>query len=134
MPEFQQNIVDDLASATTESWRTFRIMAEMVNALDELNALKVNCISIFGSARSQPGSQEYQDAEKLAGLLAHAGYGVITGGGPGVMEAANKGAKEAGGVSVGLHIKLPHEQGCNPYVTTRCNFRYFIIRPFIFFK
>lgn len=134
MPEFQQNIVDDLASATTESWRTFRIMAEMVNALDELNALKVNCISIFGSARSQPESQEYQDAEKLAGLLVRAGYGVITGGGPGVMEAANKGAREAGGVSVGLHIKLPHEQGCNPYVTTRCNFRYFFIRKFMFVK
>ncbi|WP_165076247.1 MULTISPECIES: TIGR00730 family Rossman fold protein [unclassified Desulfovibrio] len=134
MPEFRQNIVDDLAASGTESWRTFRIMAEMVNALDELNSLKVNCISIFGSARSKPESQEYQDAEKLAGLLAHAGYGVITGGGPGVMEAANKGATEAGGVSVGLHIKLPHEQGCNRYVTTRCNFRYFFIRKFMFVK
>ena len=72
MPEFRQNIVDDLAASGTESWRTFRIMAEMVNALDELNSLKVNCISIFGSARSKPESQEYQDAEKLAGLLAKA--------------------------------------------------------------
>ena len=119
MPELRQNIVDDLASATTESWRTFRIMAEMVQALDTLNALKANCISIFGSARCTPDMQEYQDAEKIARML---------------MEAANKGAFEAGGESVGLHIHLPHEQGCNQYVKTRCNFRYFFIRKFMFVK
>lgn len=134
MPEAQQNMFDDLKSVTTESWRTLRIMAEMVNALDELNSLKVNCISIFGSARSTPDGSEYQAAEKLARLLVEAGYGVITGGGPGVMEAANKGASEAGGVSVGLHIKLPHEQSCNRYVKTRLNFRYFFIRKFMFVK
>lgn len=133
MPGSRQNKVDDLVVGT-ESWRTFRIMAEMVTALDELNSLEVNCISIFGSARSKPESQEYQDAEKIARLLVGCGYGVITGGGPGVMEAANKGAAEAGGVSVGLHIKLPFEQGCNRYVTTRCNFRYFFIRKFMFVK
>lgn len=134
MPETQQNRIDDLNMPTTESWRTLRIMAEMVNALDELNALKAPCISIFGSARSKPDSQEYRDAEKLAGLLVHAGFGIITGGGPGVMEAANKGASEAGGISVGLHIKLPNEQDCNRYVKTRCIFRYFFIRKFMFVK
>ena len=134
MPELRQNIVDDLSSVTTESWRTFRIMSEMVHALDELNALKVNCISIFGSARCTPDMQEYQDAEKIARMLVDAGFGVITGGGPGIMEAANKGAFEAGGESVGLHIELPHEQGCNKYVKTRCNFRYFFIRKFMFVK
>ncbi len=134
MPELRQNIVDDLTSVTTESWRTFRIMAEMVTALDQLNALKSNCISIFGSARCTPDMQEYQDAEKIAHMLVQAGFGIITGGGPGIMEAANKGASEAGGESVGLHIHLPHEQGCNKYVKTRCNFRYFFIRKFMFVK
>lgn len=134
MPSLLQNVVDELSPSATESWRTLRIMAEMVNALDIMNALKVNCVSIFGSARSKPDSEEYKAAEKLAFLLAKAGYGVITGGGPGVMEAANKGASEAGGVSVGLHIKLPNEQYCNQYVTTRCSFRYFFIRKFMFVK
>lgn len=134
MPEIQYNMYDDLTSVTTESWRVFRIMGELVNALDELNAIKCPCISIFGSARVKPESEAYQSAEKLAGLLVSAGYGVITGGGPGVMEAANKGASDAGGVSVGLHIKLPYEQGCNKYVKTRCNFRYFFIRKFMFVK
>lgn len=134
MPESQQNRIDDLGAPTTESWRTLRIMAEMVNALDELNALKVPCVSIFGSARSKLDSSECQAAEKLAALLVKAGFGIITGGGPGVMEAANKGAYEADGVSVGLHIKLPYEQGCNRYVKTRCNFRYFFIRKFMFVK
>lgn len=134
MPEIQQNIIDDLANVTTESWRTFRIMAEMVEAMDTLNSLKNPCVSIFGSARTDPGAQAYQDAEKMARQLVERGYGVITGGGPGIMEAANKGAKEAGGVSVGLHIFIPHEQDCNPYLTTRCNFRYFFIRKFMFVK
>ena len=134
MPEMQQNMIDDLASVTTESWRTFRIMAEMVEALDTLNALKVKCISLFGTARCKPDSQEYKDAEKISRLLVEAGFGIISGGGPGIMEAANKGAYEAGGVSVGLHIQLPHEQGCNKYVKTRCNFRYFFIRKFMFVK
>ena len=134
MPELQQNLVDDITSVTTESWRTFRIMGEMVEALDTLNHLDRPCISIFGSARSHPDDAAYQAAEKRAGLLAGKGYGIITGGGPGIMEAANKGATEAGGVSVGLHIHLPHEQGCNPYVTTRCDFRYFFIRKFMFVK
>lgn len=134
MLELKQNIVDELNPAGTESWRTLRVMAEMVTALDELNNLRVNCISIFGSARSQPGSEEYQAAEQVASLLARNGFGIITGGGPGVMEAANKGAWDADGVSVGLHIKLPYEQGCNRYVKTRCSFRYFFVRKFMFVK
>ena len=134
MAEVTQNIIDDLSPAGTESWRTLRIMAELVSALDTMNSLKINCVSIFGSARSQPDSREYLAAEKLASLLVKAGFGVITGGGPGVMEAANKGAAEAGGASVGLHIRLPHEQECNKYVKTRCSFRYFFVRKFMFVK
>jgi uncharacterized protein (TIGR00730 family) len=109
-------------------------MAEMVEGFDTLNKLTVSCISIFGSARATPDSQIYRDAEKMAAALVRAGFGVITGGGPGIMEAANKGAHEAGGVSVGLHIHLPHEQDCNQYVTTRCNFKYFFIRKLMFIK
>lgn len=134
MSKIRQNIIDDLAVNSSESWRTLRVMAEMVTALDILNDVNVNCVSIFGSARSKPDTEEYQAAEKMAGLLVHAGFGVITGGGPGVMEAANKGAFDAGGVSIGLHIKLPMEQGCNKYVTTRCQFRYFFVRKFMFVK
>lgn len=132
--EIRQNVIDDLNAMTTESWRTIRIMAEMVQALDTLNKLGTNCVSIFGSARSTSDTHEYRDAERLARMLVEKGFGVITGGGPGVMEAANKGAAEAGGVSVGLHIELPHEQGCNQYVKTRCNFRYFFTRKFMFVK
>lgn len=134
MPEVRQNILDDMTSVTSESWRTFRIMAEMVEALEKLNHLSMNCISIFGSARATPDMQVYKDAEKIAGMLVKKGFGIITGGGPGIMEAANKGASEAGGESVGLHIELPHEQGCNAYVKTRCNFNYFFIRKFMFVK
>jgi uncharacterized protein (TIGR00730 family) len=134
MSEVQRNIIDDLSSLTTESWRTFRVMAEMVEGFDTLNRLDVSCISIFGSARAAPDSREYKDAEKMAAGLVRAGFGIITGGGPGIMEAANRGAHGAGGVSVGLHIYLPHEQDCNQYVTTRCNFRYFFIRKLMFVK
>ena len=96
--EIRQNVIDDLNAMTTESWRTIRIMAEMVQALDTLNKLGTNCVSIFGSARSTSDTPEYRDAERLARMLVEKGFGVITGGGPGVMEAANKGAAEAGGV------------------------------------
>lgn len=134
MPELPKSLRDNFAPVTTESWRTFRVMAEMVTALDTLNELETPCVSIFGSARSKPGSPEYAAAEQLAGAVVRSGYGVITGGGPGVMEAANKGASENNGVSVGLHIKLPREQGCNRYVNVRCSFRYFFIRKFMFVK
>ena len=134
MPEKQQNIVDDLASLTTESWRTLRIMGEMVQAFDTLNSLKHSCVSIFGSARVKPGTKPYEDAENTARLLGEEGFGIITGGGPGIMEAANKGACDAKTESVGLHIFLPHEQGCNEFVRIRCNFRYFLLRKFMFVK
>lgn len=133
MIEKRQNNIDDLSSST-ESWRVFRVMSEMVDAFDTLNAVKTNCISIFGSARSKEDSEHYQATEKIARLLVENGYGVISGGGPGIMEAANKGATEAGGPSIGLHIHLPHEQGCNQYVKTRCNFRYFFVRKLMFVK
>ena len=134
MPELHQNIIDDLTSVTTESWRTLRVMGEMITAFDTLNEVKGNCISIFGSARCKPESKAYQDAEKIAFDLSKAGFGIITGGGPGVMEAANKGAVEAGGESIGLHINLPHEQSCNQYVRRRCNFHYFFTRKLMFVK
>ena len=133
MPEFQRSIIDEL-NTTTESWRTFRILAEMVNAFDTLNDIKENCISIFGSARVKPDEQEYKDTVALAKALAEAGFGIISGGGPGIMEAANKGAVEGGGPSIGLHIFLPHEQDCNEYVRIRCNFRYFFTRKLMFVK
>lgn len=130
----RQNMIDDLAATTTESWRVFRVMAEMVDAFDTLNDIKEHCISIFGSARSKPGIPHYLATEKIARLLVENGYGIISGGGPGIMEAANKGATEAGGTSIGLHIHLPHEQNCNAYVKTRCNFRYFFVRKLMFVK
>lgn len=134
MPGIRQNIIDDLSNLTTDSWRSMRFMAEVVTALDTLNGLRNNCVSIFGSARSTENSPEYIAAYQLGSMLARNGYGVITGGGPGVMEAANKGAYDAGGDSVGLHIHLPTEQACNPYVKTRCDFRYFSNRKFMFVK
>ena len=88
--EIRQNVIDDLNAMTTESWRTIRIMAEMVQALDTLNKLDTNCVSIFGSARSTSDTPEYRDAERLARMLVEKGFGVITGGGPGVMEAATR--------------------------------------------
>lgn len=124
----------DSDSCAGEAWRIFRIMGEMVNAIDTLNSIEKNCISIFGASRSLPDSQTYKDAEKIAHLLVTNGYGVISGGGPGTMEAVNKGAYEAGGPSIGLHIHLPYEQDCNKYLTTRCNFNYFFIRKFMFIK
>ena len=123
--------IDDLSSK--EAWRLFKIMAEMVEGFDTLSAFR-NCVSVFGSARAEPESPLYRDAETLGRLLVEHGYGVITGGGPGLMEAANKGASEAGGASIGLRIHLPFEQGCNPYVKTRIDFHYFFIRKLMFVK
>lgn len=128
---FAQHAIDQLS--TQESWRLFRIMSEIVDGFDTLGEIGP-CVSIFGSARSQPEDPLYAQTEAVARALVKAGYGVITGGGPGMMEAGNKGAKEAEGQSVGLHIELPHEQECNPFVTTRCNFRYFFIRKLMFIK
>jgi uncharacterized protein (TIGR00730 family) len=123
--------IDDLSSK--EAWRLFKIMAEMVEGFDALSSLR-NCVSVFGSARAEPESRLYLEAETLGRLLVEHGYGVITGGGPGLMEAANKGASEAGGASIGLRIHLPFEQGCNPYVKTRLDFHYFFVRKLMFVK
>ena len=116
-----------------ESWRLFKIMAEMVDGFDSLAPLR-HGVSIFGSARAKPGSPLYNDAERIASMLVKNGYDIITGGGPGIMEAGNKGAKEAGGNSIGLRIELPFEQGCNEYVTKRIDFHYFFIRKLMFVK
>ena len=127
----QQYVIDTLSAK--ESWRLFRIMAEMVEGIDTLSALPP-CVSIFGSARSKPEDELYRQTQDIAHGLVKAGYGVITGGGPGLMEAGNKGATEAGGPSVGLHIQLPMEQAANQYLLTRCNFNYFFIRKLMFVK
>ncbi len=115
------------------SWRMFRIVAETVNAFETLGNAQ-NCVSIFGSARVGTDDPLYATTRNLARQLAEAGYGVITGGGPGLMEAGNRGACDAGGQSIGLHIHLPHEQESNKYIKTRCDFRYFFIRKLMFVK
>ena len=116
-----------------ESWRVFRIMAEFVDGIETLSSLEP-AVTIFGSARSKPGDKYYAMAEELGGLLAKEGFTVITGGGPGIMEAANKGSKEAGGQSVGLNIVLPFEQKLNTYTNLHINFRYFFVRKVMFVK
>ena len=117
----------------TDPWRVFRIMGEFVEGFDTLAELGP-CVSIFGSARISPSDPVYRAAEETARLLVRAGFGVITGGGPGVMEAANKGAKEEGGSSVGCNIELPFEQGMNEYVTIPVDFSYFFVRKTMFVK
>ena len=117
----------------TDPWRVLRIISEFVEGFESLAELGP-AVSVFGSARTKPGSEEYLLAEKLGAALARAGYAVITGGGPGVMEAANKGALEAGGTSVGLGIELPFEQGINDWVDHAINFRYFFVRKTMFVK
>jgi uncharacterized protein (TIGR00730 family) len=117
----------------TDPWRVMRIQAEFVEGFGLLAELGV-AVSIFGSARAKPGTPEYQLADEIAGGLVKAGYAIITGGGPGIMEAANKGANEAGGVSVGLGIELPMEAGLNDYVNVGVEFRYFFVRKTVFIK
>lgn len=116
-----------------DSWRMFRILAELVEGMDTLSRLP-HAVAIFGSARSHPGEGEYGKARAIARLLAREGYAVVTGGGPGVMEAANLGASEEGGESVGLNIELPLEQKPNPHITTSLSFRYFFVRKVMFVK
>jgi uncharacterized protein (TIGR00730 family) len=117
----------------TDPWRVLRIQAEFVEGFGLLAELG-RAVSVFGSARTLPGSAEYELAEQIGFKLAQAGYAVITGGGPGVMEAANKGCASAGGVSVGLGIELPLEQGINEYVEVGLEFRYFFVRKTVFVK
>ncbi|HXW47420.1 MAG TPA: TIGR00730 family Rossman fold protein [Streptosporangiaceae bacterium] len=117
----------------TDPWRVLRIQAEFVEGFGLLAELG-QAVSVFGSARTRADSAEYYAAEQIGAGLAKAGYAVLTGGGPGVMEAANKGASTAGGVSVGLGIELPLEQGLNDYVDIGIEFRYFFVRKTIFVK
>ena len=117
----------------TDPWRVMRIQAEFVEGFGLLAELGI-AVSVFGSARSQRESPEYKLAEEISAGLVRAGYTVITGGGPGIMEAANKGAAEAGGGSVGLGIELPLESGLNDYVNVGVEFRYFFVRKTIFVK
>ncbi len=117
-----------------DSWRMFRIMGEFVNGFDTMSAINVPSVTIYGSARTPSDHPCYKMAEQISADLARAGYGIITGGGPGIMEAANKGATEAGGVSVGLNIALPHEQAPNPYPNYSLQFKYFFVRKVMFMK
>lgn len=122
-----------IQTEATESWRVFRIMAEFIEGFETLTPIG-QAVTIFGSARTRPDDPMYQAAEKTARLLAKAGFAVITGGGPGIMEAGNKGAIEAGGVSVGCNISLPHEQETNKYQTLTLDFHYFYARKVMFVK
>ena len=117
----------------TDPWRVFRIMAEFVEGFEELSKVGP-AVTVFGSARAKPSSDQYALAERLARRLVESGFAVITGGGPGIMEAANKGAREAGGLSIGLNIDLPQEQAPNSYANLLINFRYFFVRRTMFVK
>lgn len=118
-----------------DSWAIFKIMSEFVNGYEKMSRIGP-CVSIFGSARTKPEDKYYQLAEKIAYKITQAGYGVITGGGPGIMEAGNKGAHLGGGTSVGLNIELPFEQHFNPYIDNDKNlqFDYFFVRKVMFVK
>jgi uncharacterized protein (TIGR00730 family) len=120
---------------TKDSWEIFQIMSEFVQGFDKLASIGP-CVTIFGSARAKPGSKHYKLAEEIAYLLTKKGFGIITGGGPGIMEAANKGAHFAGGSSVGLNIELPHEQKPNEFIDPDklITFKHFFSRKVMFIK
>ena len=120
---------------TTDSWAVFKIMSELVDGFETMSRIGP-CVSIFGSARDKPDSTHYKLAEEIAYLLTKKGFGIITGGGPGIMEAANKGAHFSGGKSVGLNIDLPFEQVANPFIDRDkfMNFNYFFVRKVMFMK
>jgi hypothetical protein len=126
-------MMDMLDSPVKDMWRIFRVMAEFVEGFDELGAIGP-AVSFFGSSRGKPGQRYYKLAEETARQIAKAGFAVITGGGGGVMEAANKGAAEAGGKSIGLNIELPLEQKPNQYQNLSLHFRYFFCRKVMFLK
>ncbi len=119
----------------SDSWQIFKIMSEFVEGFEKMSRIGP-CVTVFGSARTKPENPYYKLAEEIAFKLTREGYGVITGGGPGIMEAANKGAKAGGGKSVGLNIDLPFEQTSNPYIDNdkNINFDYFFVRKTIFLK
>ena len=120
---------------TADSWQIFKIMSEFVEGFESMSKIGP-CVSVFGSARTLPENKYYKTAEEIGFLLTLKGYGVITGGGPGIMEAANKGAKRGGGKSVGLNIELPFEQSHNDFIDNDkiLNFDYFFVRKVMFVK
>ena len=117
----------------TDTWRALRILSEFVEGFEALAGVG-RAVAVFGSARNAEGSEAYELARRVGGTLAEAGFAVITGGGPGAMEAANRGAHEAGGLSIGCNIELPHEQHLNPYVDLSIEFHYFFARKTMFVK
>ncbi len=117
-----------------DSWRILRIMSEFVDSFDYMARMPEMLVSVFGSARTKEDNPLYDEARNTGKLLVDAGYGVITGGGPGIMEAASRGAFEAGGTSIGLNIELPMEQHPNTYQTDSLSFRYFFVRKVCFLK
>lgn len=123
----------DVSFLKTDTWRALRIMGEFVEGFDALAGVGP-AVSVFGSARIGRGDPSYRTARSLARKLAKHGYAIITGGGPGIMEAANRGARDGGGVSVGCNIELPFEQGLNEFVTLGMEFRYFFVRKTMFVK
>jgi hypothetical protein len=129
--EEKQYVIDALS--INESWRVFRIMAEFVESIETLSDVN-NAVTIFGSARVKSDDIYYQKTENLTRLLVQNGFSIITGGGGGIMEAANKGAGEAGGKSVGMNIQLPFEQKPNPYANIHLHYKYFFIRKVMFVK
>jgi hypothetical protein len=124
---------EDPSFVHTDTWRVLRIMGEFVDGFDVLARVGM-AVTVFGSARVKESSPYYDAAREVGRGLAERGYAVITGGGPGLMEAANRGALEAGGLSIGCNIELPHEQSPNPYTNLSINFRYFFVRKTMFVK
>ena len=123
------------AIETSDSWQIFKIMSEFVEGFETMSKIGP-CVSVFGSARTKSDNKFYKQAEEIGYLLTQSGYGVISGGGPGIMEAANKGAARGGGKSVGLNIELPFEQSANPFIDSDklINFDYFFVRKVMFVK
>ncbi len=127
----RQYLID--AISVNESWRLFKILAELVDGFESLSDI-YPCVSIFGSARVKPSEEIYEKTVAIAKKLAENGYHIITGGGPGIMEAGNRGAREGGGRSIGLNISLPLEQNSNSYADIQLDFKYFFVRKVIFVK
>jgi uncharacterized protein (TIGR00730 family) len=129
----QDELLNKAEPGAQDVWRIFRIMAEFVEGFETMARVPA-AVSVFGSARSKPGEKYYELAVAMGAALAKRGFAVITGGGPGIMEAANKGARQAGGVSVGLNISLPMEQKSNPFQSVSLNYHYFFVRKVMFVK
>jgi uncharacterized protein (TIGR00730 family) len=131
--QLNSNLFDKDSTVSQETWRIFRIMSEFVDGFESLWHVN-HAIAVFGSARVSPDDATYQDSTAIARGLGNLGFDIITGGGPGVMEGANKGGFESEAESIGLNIDLPHEQHANPYLDTELDFRYFFVRKVMFTK